>query len=138
MAQNLIETAKKEGMTKSYISALIRNKGGNILLVEEILSEKRIYGFPTYEIKRRETLSQALERLILEKTGMDLEQVIKYLGHYDLDRARYFHFLVEVKDPYSIEKETQIGYSWVELEEAFGYPITDETRKILDLYAKEN
>ena len=98
--------------------------------------EKPVYHFPTAGVKVDETIQQALQRAVLEETMMEIDDVKAYLGHYDKDNERCYHFITEVKDPYSIEQSTQVAYAWLEAQKAVGYPISDELREMLDVYAK--
>ena len=136
MYTNLIDEAKKEGIEKIHVAALIRNAEDRVLLIEKVLQEKQVYEFPTADLKEGESLQQALQRAVLEETTMELGEVKAYLGHYDVGKERYYHFVTEVKDPYSIEQNTKVAYAWLETQEAVGYPITDDLREILDVYAK--
>jgi ADP-ribose pyrophosphatase YjhB (NUDIX family) len=136
MYTNLIDEAKKEGIEKVHVAALVRNKKNQVLLIEKVLQAKPIYEFPTADLKEGETIQQALQRAVLEETAMELGEVKAYLGHYDVGRDRYYHFVTEVKDPCSIEQYTKIAYAWLETQDAVGYPITDDLRDMLDVYAK--
>lgn len=136
MYTNLIDDAKKEGIEKIHVAAVVRNAEDHVLLIEKVLRENPIYEFPTADVKEGETLQQALQRAVLEETTMELGDVKAYLGHYDVGKERYYHFVTEVKDPYSIEQNTKVAYAWLETQEATGYPITDELREMLDVYAK--
>lgn len=135
MAQNLIEEAKKEGMNKVIVEAVIE-KEGKILLIEPLGEGETFYTFPNMEVLEGETVQHALQKAITLKTAMDLKEVKRYLGHYDKEGIRHLHFVVEVKDPYSVEENSSIAFAWVEVQEGAGYPITDELREMLDLYVK--
>lgn len=136
MYTNLIDEAKKDGIKKIHVSVFIRNSVDQILLIEEVLKQKILYTLPTADVKENETIQQALQRAVLEETFMELAEVKAYLGHYDADSERYYLFVTEVKDPYSLEKNTRIAYAWLDVQEAVGYPITDELREMLDVYSK--
>lgn len=136
MYTNLIDEAKKGGMQKVYVAGLVRNASGQLLLIEKVLEEKQIYYFPVVEVRKGETVQQALQRAVMEETNMQLSDVKAYLGHYDIEKERTIHFVVEVKDPYAIEQYTEVAYAWLETQEAIGYPISDEIREMLDIYAK--
>ena len=135
MYKNLIEEAHKEGLEKIAIETVIQ-KSGKILLIEELGRGDSFYGFPKADLKEGESISQALERAVTERTAMQLKDVKRYLGHYDKDGRRHYHFVVEVNDPYSLEDNATIAYAWLDVQEAVGYPITDELREMLDLYNK--
>lgn len=135
MYKNLIEEARKEGLEKIVIEAIIQ-KDGKVLLIEVLGVGDSFYQFPNADLKKGESISQALERAVIEKTAMQLKEVKNYLGHYDKEGSRHYHFVVEVKDPYSLEDNTTIAYAWLDVQEAVGYPIADEVREMLDLYNK--
>ena len=136
MYSHLIEEAKEVGITSNHVAALIVNREGKILLIKEDLSEKPTFSLPTADIKEEETIQQALQRAVLEETFMELAEVKRYLGHYDIERDRYYHFITGVKDPYSLESNAKIAYAWLDAQEAVGYPIIDQLRDMLDIYAK--
>lgn len=135
MYKNLIEEAHKEGLEKIVIETIIQ-KDGKVLLIEVLGVGDSFYEFPNADLKEGESISQAMERAVTEKTAMQLKDVKSYLGHYDKEGIRHYHFVVEVKDPYSLENNSAIAYAWLDVQEAVGYPITDELREMLDLYNK--
>ena len=110
MYKNLIDEAKKEGIENIVIAVIIQNAMGKILLIEDLEKEKSICEFPSATLKKKELIPQALQRAITENTAMELKEVLAYLGHYDLEGKRYFHFIAEVKDPYALEENTKIAY----------------------------
>ncbi len=135
MYKNLIEEAHKEGLEKIVIETIIQ-KDGKVLLIEVLGMGDSFYEFPNADLKEVESIPQAMERAVTEKTAMQLKDVKSYLGHYDKEGIRHYHFVVEVKDPYSLENNPAIAYAWLDVQEAVGYPITDELREMLDLYNK--
>lgn len=135
MYKNLIEEAHKEGLEKITIEAVIQ-KDGKVLLIEELGMGETFYHFPSADVKEKESIPQALQRAVTAKTAMQLKEVKRYLGQYDRDGVRHYHFVVEVDDPYSLEENVNIAYAWLEVQEAVGYPITDQLREMLDLYNK--
>ncbi|QVL57798.1 MAG: NUDIX domain-containing protein [Simkaniaceae bacterium] len=135
MYKNLIEEALSEGMEKIAIETVIE-KDGKVLLIEDLGMGTTFYGFPKVELKEGESIPQALQRAVTERTAMQLKDVKRYLGHYDRDGMRHYHFVVEVNDPYSLEENANIAYAWLDVQEAVGYPITDQLREMLDLYNK--
>ncbi len=135
MYKNLIEEAVKDGIKKISVEALVR-KDRKVLLIEELGKGQVFYGFPAASLREEESIPQALQRAVTINTVMQLKEVTNYLGHYDYDGVRHYHFVVEVNDPYSLEENTKIAYAWLEVQEAVGYPITDEVREMLDLYNK--
>lgn len=136
MYKNLIEEARSEGMEGIAISVIVQNMKGQILLIEDLNGEKSVYELPSTYLKEEETIPQALQRAVTESTAMELKEVMAYLGHYDQEKTRYYHFIAEVKDPYAVEENTKIAYAWLGVQEAVGYPIRDNLREMLDLYAR--
>jgi len=53
-----------------------------------------------------------------------------------MDGVRHLNFVIKVKDPFEVEKNKSISFSWLDVQEAVGYPIRDEVREMLDLYSK--
>jgi ADP-ribose pyrophosphatase YjhB (NUDIX family) len=135
MYRNLIEEARKDGMQTICISALIR-KNGQVLLIEDLKRQSALYELPSVQLGQNETISQAMQRAITEKTKMQLKKVISYLGHADRENERHYYFIAEVIDPYALEENTTIAYAWLDAQEAIGYPITEELREMLDLYCR--
>ncbi|MCB1081732.1 MAG: hypothetical protein KDK63_01150 [Chlamydiia bacterium] len=135
MTENLLEDAKKEGMEKIIVEAMIE-KEGKVLLIEPLGGGETFYTFPCMELQEGEAVSQVLQKVITLKTGMALKEVKRFLGHYDEGKIRHLHFVVEVSDPYSVKENSSIAHAWLEPQEAAGYPITDALRGMLDLYVK--
>ena len=136
MYKNLIEEAKSAGLEHIVIKVLIQKEGKQVLLVEDLKRPQSVYELPSASLKEEETIPQALQRAVTEMTSMQMKEVIAYLGHEDFEGARHYYFVVEVKDPYSVEENTKIAHAWLELQEAVGYPIRDQLREMLDRYAK--
>ena len=136
MYKNLIEVAREEGIKVVVIDALIRKGDGKVLLVENLQGEDLFYHFPCAQVKEEETVPQAIQRAVTENTSMEIKEVLRYLGHYDVDGKRHLNFVVEVRDSFSVEENKSISFAWLDTQEAVGYPIRDETREMLDLYSK--
>ncbi|MCB1106972.1 MAG: NUDIX domain-containing protein [Chlamydiia bacterium] len=136
MYKNLLESAHEEGITEVTIDVLVQKGDGKILLVENMEGNDPFYHFPIALVKKDETIPQAIQRAVTENTGMEMKEVVRYLGHYDHSGVRHLNFVIEVKDPYSLEGTKKLIYAWLDVQEAVGYPIRDELREILDLYAK--
>lgn len=136
MFTNLIEEAHREGLKEIVVEAIIQKEEKKILLIEDLKLVKPIYSFPAARVKEGEGLSLALQRAVVENTNMEIKKVVRYVGHYDLNNARHYHFVVEVNNPYALEENTSIAYAWLDVQEAVGYPVQDKVREVLDLYNK--
>lgn len=133
MYQNLITDAKEKGLTELSVNALVRHED-HILLIEET---RGIYTLPSTLVREDETLQQALQRGLVETTNLMLEEVIAYLGHNDIGKKeRHFYFATTVHDPFAVQLRNHVAFAWVDIQEAVGYPISDELRQTLDFFAK--
>ena len=95
MYKNLIEEAHKEGLENIVIETIIQ-KSGKVLLIEVLGMGDSFYELPNADLKEGESIPQALERAVTVKTAMQLKDVKSYLGHYDKEGIRHYHFVVEV------------------------------------------
>ena len=129
-------TQRKEPAASKIAPEPVVQKSGKVLLIEVLGMGDSFYELPNADLKEGESIPQALERAVTVKTAMQLKDVKSYLGHYDKEGIRHYHFVVEVKDPYSLEDNASIAYAWLDVQEAVGYPINDELREMLDLYNK--
>ena len=136
MYKNLIEAAREEGIKEVSIDALVCKEDGKVLLVEDLQSVNPFYHFPCVRVKNEETIPQAIQRAVTEITAMEIKEVLRYLGHYDVGLRRHLNFVVEVNDPFAVEENKSISFAWLDVQEAVGYPIQDEVREMLDLYSK--
>ena len=122
-------------MKQFIVEALIKNQN-QVLLVEDAVSQH--YEFPSSPLKVDESLQQALQRLVIERTSMVMSDVKAFFGHYDVKKetlTRHFQFVVEVSDPFAIQLSGYAAYAWVAVQEGVGYPITDQVRKQLDTFS---
>ena len=136
MYKNLVETAHEEGFKAVVVEALACKEDGQVLLLEDLQGSDRFYHFPYAELKEGETLPQAIQRALIMTAALHIKEVRRFLGHYDREGRRYLNFVVEVSDPYAVEENKGISFAWLDIQEAVGYPIHDETRGMLDLFAK--
>lgn len=136
MYKNLIEAAREDGIEEVVIDALVRKEDGKVLLVEDLRSENPFYHFPYAQVKDEESIPQAIQRAVTENTAMEIKEVLRYLGHYDVGGKRHLNFVVEVNDPFEVEENKSISFAWLDVQEAVGYPIRDDVREMLDLYSK--
>lgn len=136
MYKNLLEEANKEGFNEIVIEVIVKNARGKILLIHALKNLIENYQFPSCLLKLNETIPQVLQRVVTEQTSMTLSEVISYLSHRDVEGKRYFTFIVCVDAPSAIEGSTSIASAWVNVEEAYGYPISEDIRETLDLYTR--
>jgi len=136
MHESLINEAYKVGMKGVVIDALVVKEDGKVLLVENLEGPDRFYHFPNAKVKKGETISQAIQRAVMNVAPIGIKSVLRYLGHYDIGDVRHLNFAVLANEPYAVEENKSISFAWLEFQEAVGYPVHDEAREMLDLYLK--
>ncbi|MCH9614557.1 MAG: hypothetical protein SP1CHLAM54_14820 [Chlamydiia bacterium] len=138
MYQNLIKEAHEAGIKNIIVSAIVRHND-NILLLERNVKPGEmsgLYELPSTILKEGESIQQGLQRALIETTGLGLVDVMAYLGHHDTGGDREYYFVVDVDDAFSLTTPNHQGHSFVDIQEAVGYPITKQVRDTLDLFSK--
>ena len=111
---------------------VIVEKGEKILLLEDFFGE---FHLPFGMIINHESINQALLRAMMDQVCLSVKNIKREFTAKDLkNRSRIF--VIEVVDPEDLLLKEYKGYGWVDPKEAFGYPIKEDLRKILDLYLK--
>jgi ADP-ribose pyrophosphatase YjhB (NUDIX family) len=127
-------------MMESMIKLLIEQGDLLLFLDNAINTERSFYELPSGSVYPDESQQQALQRILMETVRLSLKNVVKLLIYKDSfiqDRfTRTFYLIIEVHDPEDIFLTGHRGFGWVEPKEAFGYPIKEDLREILDLYLK--
>lgn len=138
MYQNLIKEAREAGIKTINVAAIVRHND-NILLLERHIKPGEmsgLYELPSTILKEGESIQQGLQRALMETTGLGLVDVMAYLGHHDTEKNREYFFVVDVEGAFSLTTQRHQGHSWVDIQEAVGYPITKQVRDTLDLFSK--
>ncbi len=135
---NLLSKSLNEGIEKSVVGAIIKD-GEKFLLLKRPVDDFMggINELPSGNLEKDEDLVSALNREVKEETDLDIEKIVKYLGHFDYlscsgKKARQFNFLVIAK-PGQIKLTEHDGYVWATSEDKEFDKVTDNVRKILDL-----
>lgn len=107
--------------------AVIRRDDGRILLLKRRDDEKvypGFYTFPGGKVEDNETITEALEKEVIEECGLKLKPGIvlikeKAIGRPDGQTSKSLSFLCSVEDDTSIELDPKdfTDYKWVNLEE---------------------
>ena len=122
--KTFIELARAAGMEKIRLHALVQNRD-EILLLEQA----GIYEGAEGEVFEGESITQAMQRIIMERAALNLLEVKQYLGHQDEEKTRELFFVVNVDEPSTV----QGTHAWVRPEDADGYHITDKLKEIIVL-----
>ncbi|PCI93706.1 hypothetical protein COB11_04875 [Candidatus Aerophobetes bacterium] len=140
MFGHLLKDAQKDSIADVEIAIFALRKDELLLLEEPYFNQQNFYHLPKGKIKKDETISQALHRVLMEETLLAVSEVEKFLAYQDTEtdagKKRSFYFVVRVVDPEEIQAKKYHSYAWAVPTEAVGYPIKDELREMLDLYMK--
>jgi len=134
--KELLEQAKKDGVKRIVVGAIIKNKNRFLLLKRK--KDDYLGGlveFPSGGVEEKETLEQALIREIKEETGLTVTRIGDYVNSFDYDslsgkRSRQFNFLTETKNGTIILSEHDEFY-WVEKGDIEKFNISDNVKKII-------
>jgi len=131
---------KQRQYPEPTVGALIFNEDDKLLLVKTH-KWKGKYTIPGGHVEMGEKLTEALEREIREETGLQLIQA-EFLcfqefifddNFWEKKHFIFFDFVCRVKgDLVNLNDEAQ-EYVWVDLDEAYSYPIDDYVRHSLDV-----
>ena len=126
------------------VGALIFNPEGKLLLVQTH-KWKGKYTIPGGHVEMGESLLDALKREIKEETNLELRQA-EFLCYqefiydecfYEKRHFIFFDFICLVEDgEVQLNSEAQ-DYVWVDVSEAYSYPIDPYLQYSLDLYQSQ-
>ena len=126
------------------VGALIFNPEGKLLLVKTH-KWKGKYTIPGGHVELGEGLLDALKREILEETGLELikskflcyQEFIYDESFYEKRHFIFFDFICYVNNgQVQLNNEAQ-EFVWVDIKEAYSYPIDSYLRYSLDIYQKQ-
>jgi len=129
---NLLKQAEKDRISEVVVRTLIRS-GGQLLLVERSVAGE--YLVPEALVKNDESVTQAIERGVMEWLGQRVNEVLEYLAARDENGKRRLYFIVEIDEPRSVEATSKHPVVWLDPSDAVGYPVSDELREIIDLFS---
>ena len=139
----LIDAARKEGVNRFVVGAIIMS-GGKVLLLRRPEDDFMggIYELPSGAVELGETLGAALAREVEEETGLRLEQISQYFGYFDYESAsarttRQFNFLIGISEPFNLRLTEHDDYVWADREELGKRPVSNLTRQTVDFTALE-
>ena len=144
MNENLTEEAKKQGVNRFVVGAVI-TRGSAVLLLKRPKGDFMggIYELPSGEVKEEEALESALRREVREETGLKIKEVRGYLGHFDYksksgEKTRQFNFVVIVREPLEIRLQEHDSYAWLSKSQLSQYLVTEGVKCILNLFWEAN
>ena len=141
--QQLLAEAKRAGISRYVV-------GGVIIKCSKALILRRprtdylggMYEIPSGRVEAGESLLGALEREVLEETGLRIAAVGKYLGYFDYASkmgapTRQFNFLILVQEPLQITLSEHDAYEWVRKDRLSNYAISKSTMRVLKIAFEE-
>lgn len=135
---DLMLKAKKEGIQKIVVGAVIKN-GTKSLLLERPKDDFMggIHELPSGNMEHNETVRESLNREVKEETNLDIKKILKYLGHFDYlsgsgKKARQLNFLIEVADGGEIKLTEHDSFIWADSKHKIIENVTDSVKEILD------
>ena len=97
-----------------------------------------IYELPSGKVEGGESLDVALLREVEEETGLNVSEILQYIGYFDYESkdgrlTRQFNFVVNVSDFLKIRLTEHDRYALSKREELGRYQVTDSVKSVLDI-----
>ncbi|MFF7989844.1 NUDIX hydrolase [Kitasatospora xanthocidica] len=116
----LVADAEAAGIT-GFVAAAVINHDGRVLLVRRNPDDYMggLWEIPSGTVEAGETILDALHRETEEETGLTIDQVTGYLGHFDYTTSRggttrQFNFAVTVEKTEPIVLTEHDAHQWAE------------------------
>jgi len=136
----LIKDARSQGITRYVIGAVIK-RNYSVLLLQRPKADFMggIYELPGGEAEKDETLQGTVIREVKEETGLKVNKITRYLGHFDYpsksgNTTRQFNFEVSVEDELEVILHEHDNYAWAEQQKIQNYNMTESVRKVLSAF----
>jgi hypothetical protein len=125
-----------EGITALTVAAAIEHRDQVLLIGTTTGDFEASWELPSAAVLPGQTLLNALE-LLLDCTGYGLQQVTRYLGHHDDERAgghtvRTFGFTTAVEDPMALCCQASLSHLWAALDDELPAGLTPATQELLN------
>lgn len=142
----LLEKAKKDGIEKNVVGAIIFNKDEKILILSRKLNDFMggIDELPSGNMEMGENIQTALAREVKEETNCDLKEILYYIDSFDYKsgsgkNTRQYNFVIKVEKTDEIVLTEHDAYLWLTAEEIFKNPkITNEVKDIVKIVRSNN
>lgn len=133
----LIHEAHHSGVGRLVVAAVVE-RNGRVLLLRRRHGDFMggIYELPSGVVEDGETLAQALRREVEEETGLQVGEILDYLGCFNYlsgsgARTRQFNFLVTVAGFPRIRLTEHDAFVWARRSDLERLGITESVRKVL-------
>lgn len=138
----LLEQAKRDGIEKNVVGAIIINEEGKILIMSRKSDDFMggIDELPSGNMEPGEDIITALAREVKEETNCDLKEIVCYIDSFDYKsgsgkNARQYNFVIKVEKTDNIILAEHDAYLWQTVEEIIDNTnITCEVKKTIKKY----
>jgi 8-oxo-dGTP diphosphatase len=137
--------ARLDNIQLICVRGMIVNKN-NILLLKRSLTDSMpgIYEFPGGVMDSGENLERALIREIQEETGLIINNISNYLGHFDYKSKkrniimRQFTFLIESNENKVVISSEHDDFQWISLDSInlVKIPLMEQIIEYVNIYKK--
>ncbi|MFI9272616.1 NUDIX hydrolase [Kitasatospora sp. NPDC052896] len=131
----LVSDAQQDGIT-GFVAAAIVTEADRILLVQRKPEDFMggMWEIPSGKVEEGETILEALRRETTEETGLTIETVNGYLGHFDYPNSRggttrQFNFAVTVEKTEPVVLAEHDAHQWALPSELPG--VSDAVRELI-------
>ncbi|MFH8477467.1 NUDIX hydrolase [Streptomyces sp. NPDC018055] len=139
VTEGLLANARRDGIEKYVVGALITDEDGRVLLLRRRADDflGGLWELPSGGVDAGERLEVALRREVMEETGLAVTQVTGHAGSFDYTSrssrsTRQFTFAVSVTAgaPGAIILSEHDGSAWADPDDLPA--VSDETRALLE------
>ncbi|MEU1424871.1 NUDIX domain-containing protein [Kitasatospora sp. NPDC005751] len=136
-AAGLAAAAEAAGVT-GFVAAAVISHGGRVLLVRRKPDDYLggMWELPSGTVETGESILDALHREATEETGLTIDQVTSYVGHFDYRNSRggitrQFNFAVTVRTTEPVVLTEHDAHQWALREELPA--VSDAVRALIAL-----
>jgi 8-oxo-dGTP diphosphatase len=131
--------ATRNGISRIVTGAVIFHQD-KVLIVKRVSNDflGGIYEIPGGHVDINETIYGCLIREVKEETGLNVNNILGYLGFFDYESknkklTRQFNFVVSVKNVNSVRLNPaeHEDYKWISVKEINNYNLTPPVKKVI-------
>ncbi len=135
--KELKKTSENEGIQKFVVGAVII-KQDRVLLLQRPENDFMggINELPSGNMGLNENIDEALKREVKEETNLNINKILKYLGHFDYNSSsgkntRQWNFLVSV-DEGTVKLTEHDAFFWADKDHEAFKKVTDSVKEIIE------
>lgn len=136
----LTKAAGRDGIGRLVVGVIVP-RDDRILILQRKPDDfmANIYELPSGAVEPWETLPDAVARELREETGLDASGIVRYLGHFEYvsgsgTSTRQLNFVAVVLAFNEIVHPEHTAAAWVGAATLDDYPVTDESRRVIQRY----